>query len=102
MTRKISNLFGAVTKPAEIFIKTQPVALSLIILYQGLFASNAIEIPERLRILFGNKAFRLGSLMAIAFSATGDIEYALFSTVIFLTIMYALKTPKERKRTGFI
>lgn len=102
MTRNISNLFGTVTKPTEMFIKTQPLVLSLIILYQGLFGANAIEIPERLKILFGNKAFRLGSLMAIAFSATGDIEYALISTIIFLTIMYALKTPKERKRTGFI
>ena len=102
MTRNISNLFGTVTKPAEMFIKTQPLVLSLIILYQGLFGANAIEIPERLKILFGNKAFRLGSLMAIAFSATGDIEYALISTIIFLTIMYALKTPKERERTGFI
>ena len=102
MTRNISNLFGPVTKPAELFIKSQPLVLSLIILYQGLFAANAIEIPEKLQSLFDNKAFRLGSLMAIAFSATKDIEYALISTVIFLTIMYALKTPKERKKSGFI
>jgi hypothetical protein len=40
--------------------------------------------------------------MLIAFSATQDIEYALISTVIFLTIMYALKTPEERKETGLI
>ena len=81
MTRNISNLFGPVTKPTELFIKSQPLVLSLIILYQGLFAANAIEIP---------------------FSATKDIEYALISTVIFLTVMYALKTPKERKKSGFI
>lgn len=98
----MNSFFSPVTKPTELFIKSQPVVLSLIILYQGLFAPNAIEIPERLRVLFQNKAFRLGSLMAIAFSATGDVEYALISTVIFLTIIYALKTPTERKRTGFI
>jgi hypothetical protein len=40
--------------------------------------------------------------MAIAFGATGDIEYALASTVIFLSVMYLLKTPEERRRTGFI
>lgn len=102
MTRNISNLFGPVTKPAELFIKSQPVVFSLIILYQGLFAAKAIDIPERLQKLFDNKAFRLGSLMAIAFSATRDIEYALISTVIFLSVMYALKTPKERKKSGFI
>jgi hypothetical protein len=40
--------------------------------------------------------------MMIAFSATQDIEYALIATTIFLTIMYALKTPEERKKTGLI
>jgi hypothetical protein len=40
--------------------------------------------------------------MLIAFSATRDFEYALFSTLIFLSIMYAFKTPEERKKTGFI
>jgi hypothetical protein len=40
--------------------------------------------------------------MLIAFSATQDIEYALISTVIFLSVMYALKTPEEREETGLI
>jgi len=40
--------------------------------------------------------------MLIAFSATQDIEYALISTVIFLGVMYALKTPEERKESGLI
>lgn len=102
MARQIKNLFGPVTNPTELFIKAQPLVLSLIILYQGLFSPNAIAIPERLEKLFGNKTFRLASLMAIAFSATGDIEYALVSTIIFLSIMYLLKTPEERRRTGFI
>lgn len=102
MTRGIKNMFSPVTRPTEVFIKAQPILLSLIILYQGLFASNAIQIPERLEKLFRNKTFRLVSLMAIAFSATGDIEYALFSTIIFLVVMYVLKTPEERRRTGLI
>lgn len=102
MVRQIKNLFSPVTKPTELFIKAQPLVFSLIILYQGLFAPNAIAIPERLETLFGNKIFRLVSLMAIAFGATGDIEYALASTVIFLSVMYLMKTPEERRRTGFI
>ena len=102
MVRQIKNLFGPVTKPTELFIKAQPLVFSLIIMYQGLFASNAIAIPERLYKLFGNKVFRLVSLMAIAFGATGDIEYALASTIILLSVMYLLKTPEERRRTGFI
>ena len=99
---KISNLFSPVTKPAEMLVKSQPVLFSLIILYQGLFSGNAIRIPQRLRSLFDNKIFRLLSLMLIAFSATKDIEYALISTIVFLVVMYAVKTPEERKTQGFI
>lgn len=98
----IAEVFNPITKPAEVFLKAQPLALSLVILYQGVFASRAIQIPEKLDMWFTNKPFRLISLMAIAFSATGDIEYALFSTIIFLVVMYLLKTPKERRETGFI
>lgn len=99
---KVSNLFSPVTRPAELFVNSQPVFFSLIILYQGLFAGNAIEIPKRLKALFSNKIFRFMSLMLIAFSATKDIEYALLSTVIFMAMMYGLKTPEERKKTGLI
>ena len=99
---KIANLFSPVTRPAETFIQTQPILFSLIILYQGLFSGNAFKIPERLISLFESKLFRFVSLMVIAFSATRDIEYALISTMIFLTIMYTIKTPEERKKTGFI
>jgi len=35
-------------------------------------------------------------------SATQDIEYAIISTFLFLTIMYVIKTPEERKKSGFI
>ena len=99
---KVANIFSPVTRPAETFIRTQPIIFSLIILYQGLFSGNAFKIPERLMSLFENKLFRFVSLMVIAFSATRDIEYALISTMIFLTIMYTIKTPEERKKTGFI
>ena len=99
---KVANLFSPVTRPAEMFINSQPIFFSLIILYQGLFSGNAIEIPKRLKMLFNNKTFRFVSLMLIAFSATKDIEYALLSTVIFLAVIYAFKTPEERRKTGLI
>lgn len=99
---KIANAFGGVTGPAEMFIKSQPILLSLIIMYQGLFSGNAIEIPVRLNKLFDNKIFRFFSLTLIAFTATQDIEYALLSTIIFLTVIYAFKTPDERKKSGLI
>ncbi len=71
-------------------------------MYQGLFSGNAIKIPQNLRYLFNSKIFRFMSLMLIAFSATKDIEYALISTVIFLGVMYAIKTPQERETQGII
>jgi hypothetical protein len=98
----VANIFRPVTGPFEKLIRNQPILFSLIILYQGLFAGNAIKIPMRLQVLFENKAFRLGSLMLIAFSATQDVEYAVFSTLIFLTMMYTLRTPEEREKVGFI
>lgn len=99
---KLSSFLGPLSNQTEKTIKSQPILFTLIILYQGLFSGNAIRIPENLRILFNSKIFKFASLMAIAFSATQDIEYALISTMIFLVVMYAIKTPEERKTQGFI
>lgn len=98
----LSSFLGPISKSAEAVIKTQPILFTLIILYQGLFSGNAIKIPKNLKTLFNSKTFRFLSLMLIAFSATQDIEYALISTVIFVGIMYTIKTPEERKETGLI
>lgn len=102
MTSKISNLFKPVTGPVEFFVNSQPLFFSLLILYQGLFSGNAVVIPDRLKNLFENRIFRFISLMLIAFSATKDFEYALLSTMIFVTVLYALKTPEERKKSGLV
>ena len=101
MTKAIANAFKPITGPVEHLIKTQPIVFSLIILYQGLFSGNAVVIPGRLRMLFDNNVFRFVSLVLIAFSATKDFEYALLST-LFVTVLYALKTPEERKKTGLV
>ena len=100
--KNLSSFLGPLSNQTERTIKSQPILFTLIILYQGLFSGNAIKIPKNLRALFDNKIFRFVSLMAIAFSATQDIEYALISTMIFLVVMYAIKTPEERKTQGFI
>ena len=99
---KISNLFGSVTHPIEKFIQPPSLVFSLIVLYQGLFSGNAVMIPQRLKVLFGNKFFRLFSLFLITLTSSRDVEYALLSTVIFITFIYALKTPEEREKTGLI
>jgi|TARA_R110000772_G_scaffold10510_4_gene33493 hypothetical protein len=99
---KISNLFGSVTNPIEKFLQPPSLVFSLIVLYQGLFSGNAVVIPQRLKVLFGNKFFRLFSLFLITLTSSRDVEYALLSTVIFVTFIYALKTPEEREKTGLI
>ena len=100
--KMLSGFLGPLSNQTEKTIMSQPILFTLIILYQGLFSGNAIRIPENLRILFNNKTFKFISLMAIAFSATRDIEYALISTTLFLTVIYIIKTPEERKTQGFI
>ena len=98
----LSGFLGPLSNQTEKTIMSQPILFTLIILYQGLFSGNAIRIPENLRILFNNKIFKFISLIAIAFSATRDIEYALISTTLFLMVIYLIKTPEERKTQGFI
>ena len=98
----MNSFLGPMTTRTESIIKAQPIVFTLIILYQGLFSGNAIKIPKNLKSLFDNKIFRFISLMLIAFSATKDIEYALISTMIFLIVIYTLKTPEERKESGLI
>ena len=98
----LSGFLGPLSNQTEKTIMSQPILFTLIILYQGLFSGNAIRIPENLRILFNNKIFKFISLMAISFSATRDIEYALISTTLFLMVIYLIKTPEERKTQGFI
>jgi hypothetical protein len=99
---KLGKVFEPVTSPVEQLIMSQPVLLSLLIMYQGVFSANAITIPERLQVLFDNRLFRFVSLMLIAFSATKNIAYAFISTLIFLGIIHALRTPEERKKNGLI
>ena len=100
--QKLSSFLGPFSNKTEKVIRAQPILFTLIILYQGLFSGNAIKIPKNLKTAFNSKTFRFFSIMLIAFSATQDIEYALISTVIFLSVMYALKTPEERKESGLI
>jgi hypothetical protein len=102
MPKVLNSFLGPLSTPTEAVIKAQPVLFTLIVLYQGLFSGNAIKIPKNLKTAFNSKTFRFFSIMLIALSATQDIEYALISTVIFISVMYALKTPEERKESGLI
>jgi len=80
-----------------------PVIFAVLGIYQGVFTGNAIPIPSRLEKLFNRTWFRFLSIFLIALQSTGgDIENALLSTLLFLIIIYAMKSPEEKKKSGFI
>lgn len=80
-----------------------PVIFAFLGIYQGVFTGNAIAIPSRLEKLFANTWFRFFSLFLIALQSTaGDIENALLSTLLFLIVIYVMKSPEEKKKSGFI
>jgi len=95
------NFLKPLSGPIEKVLKV-PIIFTLVVMYQGLFSHNAVEVPERLARLFQFESFRLFSLIVIALAVTRDVEYALLSTLFFIGTLYALKTPEERKKTGFI
>ena len=45
---------------------------------------------------------RFISILSVAISATGDVEYAIAATLLFLTFLYVIKTKEEREETGFV
>jgi hypothetical protein len=100
--KKLSDFLGPLSNRTEKIIISQPIIFTLLILYQGVFSGNAIKIPKKLQTLFENKLFKFVSVFTIAFTASQDIEYALISSLIFLTTLYLIKTPEERSESGFI
>ena len=93
---------GVVSAKVEPLLQI-PVVFAFLGIYQGMFSGNALEIPERLTRMFNRVWFKFASLCAIALQSTGgDLENAVLSASFFLLVMYALKTPEERARTGFV
>lgn len=97
----IKDFMNPVSGPIEKAIRL-PIMFSMIIMYQGLFSGKSVHMPERIERAFSNPWFRLISLLLVALSATGDLEYAIITTFIFLSVLYALKTDSEREKDGFI
>ena len=42
--------------------------------------------------------FRLLGLLALAYTSTGEVEYALSSTFLILLFLHLLRTPEEREK----
>ena len=97
----VANSLKPISQPLETIIK-MPIVFSLVILYQGLFSGAAIEMPSNLQSALEQTHFRFISLFLVALGATQDIEYALMSVLIFLVMVYAIRTPEEREKNGLI
>ena len=97
----VSNALKPLSEPVEKLIK-MPIIFSLVILYQGLFSGGAIEMPSQLKAALEIPIVRFISLFLVALGATQDIEYALASVLIFLFIVYYIRTPTEREKNGIV
>ena len=91
------------TSNLEHVVKKYDVLFSMVVLYQGLFGGLSISgPPQRLAGLGDNVVFKIITMVCIAFTATKDIETSILAVVLFLGVMYAIKTPSERKEDGFV
>ena len=97
----MKNFLNPVSSPIESVLK-MPILISVLVLYQGILSSHSKNVPTRIEKLLEYKIFRLFSLFVISVVITRDVEYALISMLIFLTSLYAIKTPEERKNDGCI
>ena len=86
----MSKQFRIFDIPTNLFPSTvdkymnAPVLFTVIVIAQGLFGGlGLIQTPKAITDLAKNPVFRYLFVSAIAYSASGDIETALFSTIIF-------------------
>lgn len=76
---------------------SMPVIFTLVVLFQGCFGGmGIIQTPKALSDAIHTPISRFIFLSCIAYTATSDIETALFATVIFLVFLHILRSKKER------
>jgi len=76
---------------------------TLIVIFQALFGGyGLVEKPKILKKLDSHWVFRLFALLAVAYTATKQIEIAFICVILFLAIMYLLRTPEERKKHNLL
>lgn len=76
-----------------------PLIFTLIYVFGGIFAGLHYPYPNKLFVLFEKyPLMRLFGILCLAFTATGQIEYAFIGTIIFFFIINVLRTPEEREK----
>ena len=76
-----------------------PTIISLIVLFQGCFGGMGIkQTPKKLQDAIDYPINRFLFLTAISYTATGDIETALFATGLFVILLHMLRTKEEKEQ----
>ena len=79
-----------------------PLIFSLIVISQGLLGGLGLpSVPERISRLSQNAFARFFFVTLIAYTATQDIETAVFSVVIFFALMRLARTPAELAKVPY-
>ena len=79
-----------------------PIAFTLIYIFGGIFAGSSIPIiPQRIKDLLEKPLFRFLAIFGLSYTATGEVEYGLAGTVVYLAIMHLLRTPEERAKMPY-
>ena len=71
---------------------------SLIVIFQGTLGASAFKSPELFKKLSNHYIFNFIGLIAIAYTASQDIEISFISVMIYLLIMKLIKLYEEKKR----
>ena len=98
MSDKLFNLPQFLPPVVDKYL-SYPTIFSLIVIFQGCFGGmGVIQTPSRLTKAINHPIFRFIFLSAIAYTASSDVETALFSVTIFLVFLHLLRTKEEKKK----
>jgi len=79
-----------------------PVIFTAIVIFQGCFGGFGMGQTPAVITNMGNSPFaRVFFITCIAYTATSDLETALFTTVLFLIIMHLLRTKEEKEQLKY-
>lgn len=78
-----------------------PTIFSLIVCFQGCFGGMGVkQTPKALVNLLDHPIARFAFIFLISFTATSDIETALFTAVVFFGFLQLIRTPEEKEEVG--
>ena len=72
---------------------------TMVVIMQGCFGGlGMVQTPKMLTEAAKTPVFRFLFLCAIGYTATSDIETAVFGTALFAAMIHLLRTPEEKKQ----